>query len=183
VITQSRGFTLLELVIIIAILGLTMAFAAPGLLSMIKNNRISGAANDFVAAMQFAKAETASRINPVTLCKSNATGSACVGGDDWQQGWIVFSDLDGNAAVDTGAGDTVLLVHEALQDTISFGGTAGVANSITYRPSGITSVTSTEVLILCDDRGYAESAKGILVTITGRGAVMKASDTGQNACI
>ncbi len=148
---------------------------------MIKNNRISGSANDFVAALQLAKAEAASRINPVSLCKSNPAGNACVAGGDWQQGWIVFSDANGNAAVD--AGDTVLLSHEALDATITFDGTAGVATAITYRPSGTTSVTSTEVLIICDDRGFADSAKGILVTITGRGAVMKASETGQNACL
>ena len=178
---NSKGFTLLELIIIIAILGLTMAYAVPGLRTMVSNNRISGSANDFIAAQQFAKAESASRINPVTLCKKNADGDACVTGDDWSQGWIVFSDVDGNAAVD--AGDTVLLNHETLNPNITFGSTAGVANSITYRPSGTTSVTSTEVLIICDERGYADSAKGILVTITGRGSVMKASETGQGTCL
>ncbi|MCP4766165.1 MAG: hypothetical protein GY875_07820 [Gammaproteobacteria bacterium] len=178
---DSRGFTLLELIIIIGILGMTMAFAAPGLATMIKNNRLSGSVNDFVAALQYAKAEAASRVNPVSLCKKNPAGTACVGGGDWQQGWIVFSDANGDAAVD--GGDTVLLNHEALDASITFGGTAGVATAVTYRPSGTTSVTSTEVLIICDERGFAESAKGILVSITGRGAVMKATDTGQNACL
>ena len=148
---------------------------------MIKNNRISGSASDFVAALQFAKAEAASRINPVTLCKKNPAGTACVAGGDWQQGWIVFSDINGNAAVN--GGEIVLLNHEALDDSITFGGTAGIATAVTYRPSGTTSVTSTEVLIICDDRGFVDNAKGILVTITGRGAVMKVSETGQNACL
>jgi type IV fimbrial biogenesis protein FimT len=179
--TNSKGFTLLELIIILAILGLTMAYAVPGLRTMVTNNRISGNANDFIAAQQFAKAESASRINPVTMCKKNAAGDACVAGGDWSQGWIVFSDVNGDAAVD--GGETVLLNHETLNPDITFGGTAGVTDFITYRPSGTTSVTSTEVLIICDDRGYAGSAKGILVTITGRGSVMKASETGQGTCL
>lgn len=176
-----KGFTLLELVIIIVILGLTMAFAAPGLGEMISNNRLSSSASDLAAAMQFAKAESAARVNPVSLCKKNAAGTACVAGGDWQQGWIVFSDLNGDAAVD--GGDTVLLNHEALDPRITFGGTAGVANSITFRPSGTTTVTGTEVLIICDDRGYIDRSMGILVTITGRGSVMKATETGQAACL
>jgi hypothetical protein len=67
----------LELVIIIAIPGLAMAYAVPGLRTMVTNNRISGNANDFIAAQQFSKAESASRINPVTMCKKNAAGNAC----------------------------------------------------------------------------------------------------------
>jgi type IV fimbrial biogenesis protein FimT len=181
VVTHSKGFTLLELVIIIAILGITMAFAAPGLGTMISNNRISAAINDFVAAQQLAKAEAASRVNPTTLCKRNVAGSDCVGGGDWSAGWIVFSDNNGNAAVD--AGETILLRHEALDARITLGGTGGVTTSITYQPSGTSSLTSTEVLIICDDRGFAQSAKGVLVTITGRGSVMKSSDTDQEACL
>lgn len=168
--------------IIIGILGLTVAFAAPGLSTMIKNNRISGSSNDFVAALQLAKTEAVSRVNPVTICKRNTAGTGCVAGDDWQQGWIVFSDIDGDANVD-GTTDEILLRHEALHANITFRGTTDVDTFITYRPSGTTSIATTQTLILCDERGYAESAKGILVTITGRGAVMKASDTDQTTCL
>ncbi len=68
----------MELVIIIAIPGLAMAYAVPGLRTMVTNNRISGNPNDFIAAQQFPKAESASCINPVTICKKNAAGNACV---------------------------------------------------------------------------------------------------------
>lgn len=177
----DKGFTLIELMAGVAILGITMAFAAPSFTNLISNSRISGDANDFINALQLAKAEAAARINPTTICKKNAAGNACVAAGDWQQGWIVFSDINGDGTVD--AGETVVLNHEALDPRISFGGTAQVANSITFRPSGTTSITGTQVLIVCDDRGFAESAKGILVTITGRGGVMKADDTGQTTCL
>lgn len=181
-VTHNKGFSLLELIIIIAILGITMAIAAPGLGTMISNSRVSGSINEFVAALQFAKAESATRVNPVTICKKKKNkNDKCEDNDDWQLGWIVFSDLDGDAKIDNE--DTVLLVHEPLDERITFGGTAGVEETITYQPTGTTTITATEVLIMCDDRGFAESAKGVLVTITGRGSVMKASDTGQNSCL
>ncbi len=177
----GKGFTLVELIMALGILGLTMAFAVPSFVNLISNNRISSSASDFVGALQLAKAESAARTSPATICKKNIAGTGCVTTGDWQQGWIVFSDLNGNAAVD--AGDAVVLNHEALDSQITFNGTAGVTNSITFNPSGRTSITGTQVLIMCDARGFAESAKGILVTITGRGNVMKASDTGQTACL
>jgi type IV fimbrial biogenesis protein FimT len=180
VVTDSKGFTLLELIIIIAILGITTALAVPGLREMISNNRIQSNASDFVAALQFAKAEAVARVNPVTLCKS-ANLTDCAADGDWQQGWIVFSDDNGDAVV--GADDEVLLNHEALNANITFGGTAGVTDSITLRPSGTSSITTVEVLIICDDRGFDSNSRGILVTITGRGSVMKAADTDETTCL
>lgn len=177
----NRGFTLLELMLALGILALTMMFAVPSFVTVIANNRISTGANDFLSALQLAKAESAARINPVTICKKNTAGTACITAGDWQQGWIVFSDANGNASVD--AGEAVVLNHEALDSRITFNGTAGVTNSITYNPSGTTSITGVQILIMCDDRGFADSAKGILITITGRGGVMKATDTGQTTCL
>ena len=147
---------------------------------MLSNNRIQSGVSDFAAALQFAKAEAVARVNPVTLCKStNLTG--CAGNGDWQQGWIVFSDDNGDAGVDDG--EEVLLSHEALDANITFGGTAGVTSSITIRQSGTSSITGVEVLIICDDRGFEASSRGILITMTGRGSVMNAADTGEATCL
>ena len=183
-VTDSKGFTLLELMIIIVILGITMAFAAPGLGTMISNNRISSNASDFAAALQLAKAEAVARINPVIVCKKNTDSDGCVTTGDWSQGWIVFSDDNGNGGVDGGNNEAILLIHEALNSRISFGGsTSEVDSSITFRPSGTSNVTTTGTLIICNDGLFDYSARGILVTITGRGSVMKASDTDQTSCI
>ena len=181
-VTNSKGFTLLELIIIIAILAITVAIAAPGLSTMIANNRISSNASDFASALQLAKAEAVARVNPVIVCKKNAASTGCIAGGDWSQGWIVFSDDNGNDTVDA-PGEAILLVHEALNARITFGGTAGVDTFISFRPSGTSSVITTEVLIICNDGLFDFSARGILVTITGRGSVMKAGETGQTTCL
>ena len=178
---KKSGFTLLELMISLGILGILLGFAAPSFTTIISNNRISSSLHDFAGALQLAKAEAAARLNSVTVCKKNAASTACVGGGNWQPGWIVFSDINGDGAVDDG--DTVILIHEALDARITFNGTVGMTDSITYNSSGRTSITSTQILIMCDERGFADSAKGILITITGRGGVLKAADTGQTTCL
>ena len=182
-VTNSKGFTLLELIIIIAILGISMAIAAPGLSTMIANNRISSSASDFASALQLAKAEAVARLNPVIVCKKNAASNGCIADGDWSQGWIVFSDDNGNGGADLGSGESILLVHEALEANITFVGSDGVDSSITFRPSGTNSITSTESLVISDQRGLDNCAtRTILVTITGRGSVMKPRDTGQEGC-
>ena len=179
-VNNCRGFTLLELTVTVAILGITMMFAVPSFIAVISNNRISANTSDFVSALQFAKAESAARLNPVIICKRNIAGNGCVAGGDWQQGWIVFSDDDGNGALN---GEEIVLNHEPLDTRITFGGTAQVTNSITYNPSGTTSITGTQVLIMCDDRGFADSARGVLIPITGRGNTVTAADSGQATCL
>jgi type IV fimbrial biogenesis protein FimT len=182
VVTHSKGFTLLELIIIIAILGITVAFAAPGLITMIKNNRISSSANDFVAALQFAKAESAAQLTNVIICKKNNAETDCTEDGDWQRGWIVFADSNGDDAVNAGD-EMILLNHEALDAKITFGGTAGVRHAVTFRPAGTTSITKMETLIMCDDREMDSNARGILITIAGRGNVVKTSETRQTTCL
>jgi len=184
VVTGNKGFTLLELIIIIAILAITMAIAAPGLSTMISNNRISSNASDFAAALQLAKAEAVARLNPVIVCKKNVDSNGCVAGGDWSQGWIVFSDDNGNGGVDAGDNEAILLIHEALHERINFGGTGGIDNFVRFQPSGTTSVTNTEWLTVCDERGLDSNSRAILVTITGRGSVIKATDiVGLTECI
>ncbi len=178
---QAKGFTLVELMVVLAMLAITMAFAVPNFIEMIANNRISSSTSDFIGALQLAKAESASRITPVTICKKNSASTACVAGGDWEQGWIVFTDADASGSVDPG--DTVLHAHEALNPRITFKGTAGVTDFITYTPSGTTSINGAEILMMCDDRGFSDSALGVLITITGRGNALKAENTGETTCL
>ncbi len=180
---NAKGFTILELLIGLTILAITMAISAPSFITLIANNRISGNTNDLISSLLLAKAESAARTTPVTICKKNVAGNGCLTAGNWQQGWIVFSDLNGNGSLDAGLGDSVISDHEALDTRITFKGTAGVTDFITYRPTGTTSIAATEVVIMCDDRGFNLSAKGILITITGRGSVMKANETGQTTCL
>ncbi len=180
-VIQSKGFTLLELLVGVSILAITMALAGPSFVQLIKDNRIDGATNDFVGSLQLAKAESAARSRPVSICKSNDVGTECVANGDWRQGWIVFTDLNADGNLD--GDDSIIYVNEPLHEQITFGGTNGVATFITYNPSGTTSITSTEVLIMCDDREYEQSAQGVLISITGRGNVVKAEDSGQAACL
>jgi type IV fimbrial biogenesis protein FimT len=177
----NKGFTLVELMVTLAILAIIMGIAAPNLSTMIQNGRLSSATSDFNTALQLAKAESISRITAITICKDDGTSAACAGGGDWSQGWIIFVDVDGDTVVD--GGDTILNVHESIggADFSFTGSTNEVDSTITFSPSGTTSITSIAALIACDRRGFT-SSKGLIVTITGRGSSMKGAATGETTC-
>lgn len=163
----------------LAILALLAGIAAPSFSGMIKDGRLSAANADFMAALQLAKSESAARVSRVSICRANGNFTACAGSGNWSQGWIIFTDANGDGGVD--AGDEVLQVHQALGN-LTYRGTGQVQTDITFNPSGSTSITSTEAVVACDDRGFT-SGKGLIITITGRGSSMKAHATGETTCL
>ncbi len=99
----AGGFTLLETVVVMAIVGILMALAVPSYRYITNANRIAAEINGLLGDMQFARAEALKEGQTVTVCVSTS-GTACDGASvsTWQNGWIVFSDVNGNHVVNAG---------------------------------------------------------------------------------
>jgi type IV fimbrial biogenesis protein FimT len=178
---NRAGFSMMEMLVTLLILGLVAAIGLPSLDEFIDDNRLNAAIGDLQSSMQAGRAEAVGRNAYVTLCKKNADSTDCVTSGGWQQGWIIFVDVDGDGTVD--AGDEIVMVHDALLASLTFHGTAGVKDRITFRPSGQTSLTSKQTLILCDERGFVDDAKAMVVSIMGRASTMSATATAQVDCL
>lgn len=83
---RSRGFTTTELMIVLAIVGILTAIAAPSMADMVRTQRLRTAAFDVVAGLQLARSEAIKRNTSVTI--------APIGGD-WKSGWT-STDTNGN---------------------------------------------------------------------------------------
>jgi type IV fimbrial biogenesis protein FimT len=123
---NARGFTMIELLVVITISAILVAAAIPSFQWLIARTRISDATNLLTATLQYARLEASRRGQTVVTCRvqdANATPPVCssvaVGvfdGNDWAAGWVVFAKVDPN--VDTTAfeaGDFVLKRHQAMQ--------------------------------------------------------------------
>lgn len=96
----SRGFTLVELAITVAVLAVLLGLSAPLFTAMVNGNRLTGNANELVAAVLIARSEAIRGNVRTALCQST-DGATCSNASPWQ-GWIVFADADGDNLVDAG---------------------------------------------------------------------------------
>lgn len=80
------GLTLIEVLITLLVLAIIASIAVPSFAGMLARNRVSASANELLATLHFARAESIRRNQPVRLCAS-ADGLACAG-QDWNR-WIV----------------------------------------------------------------------------------------------
>lgn len=91
---KEKGFTLIELMVTVAVLVIVLSIAIPSFSNMLLNNRISTTAYEVQAAMQLARSEAVQRKRVVTLCRANAAFTKCEDGKDWTQGWLLVAGDD-----------------------------------------------------------------------------------------
>lgn len=99
---QARisGFSVVELMTVIAILAIVAAFAVPGFQAVINNNRLASASNELTATLQAARIEAIRRGVRSVVCPSD-DGETCTTGARWR-GFLAFEDDNGNGDFDAG---------------------------------------------------------------------------------
>jgi type IV fimbrial biogenesis protein FimT len=131
---RQTGFTITELMVVVAIVAILMGIGVPSYRYITNSYRMSAEVNGLLGDLQYARSEAIKEGQTVTACVST-NGTQCTGGNAWARGWIVFSDVNGNATV--GAGDVVLHVQGAFAGNVpdTFNATNNVT-AITYNREG-----------------------------------------------
>lgn len=89
-----RGYTMVELMTVVAIAAVLLAVGVPSFNALLKTQKISTTANNFFAAVNLTRSEAIQRGIRVDLVPAD--------GADWANGWIVLIDLNGNQKADSG---------------------------------------------------------------------------------
>ncbi|MEE9327182.1 MAG: GspH/FimT family pseudopilin [Cocleimonas sp.] len=99
---KNTGFTLIEMIVAVAIVGIFASIAVPGFSGLLQSNRVSAGTNLLISGFYLAKNEALKRNNTITLCAST-NQTSCTGGGDYSLGWIIFLDCDGDQQIGGGA--------------------------------------------------------------------------------
>ena len=170
----------MELMMVLSIMGIILAVAAPSFEDFRRNNRLSAAGNDFLTALQLARTESIKRQISVSLCPSTnptaAVASCSVGP---YRGWIVFQDDNGDCARQPAE----LLVRgegplDARLNVQSDG------RCVSFAPTGFTRAAVAPIasshVVFCDERGIVlqqgtngSAARGVELNQSGRAHVTR----------
>jgi type IV fimbrial biogenesis protein FimT len=123
-IAKASGFTMVELMMTVAIGVIVLTLAVPSFRYVTNSNRIAAEINGLLGDLQFARAEAIKEGKTVTVCVST-DGATCTGGEAWQGGWIVFQDPTNFGVVD--ANENILRIQKTFSGTDTF-----VSNGISF---------------------------------------------------
>ncbi|MDK2797846.1 MAG: type fimbrial biosis protein FimT [Tepidiphilus sp.] len=170
---HARGFSLVELMVTIAVLAILLAIGIPSFASLIASNRLTSATNELVAALQTARTEAIRRNARITVCPAAPTATACSG--NWRDGWMVFVDqTPGNAPAPESAADILFRGGPSPQN-ITIVGNANVSSYVSFTADGASKllsgafqagtvrVCSTSAALANDRR-----ARDLVISATGR---------------
>ena len=158
---RPTGFTLIELMVTIAIMGILLAIAAPYFGDAALSGQLSGLSNNLVSTVSQAKGEAIKRNAAATMC-SSSNGTSCTGGG-WEEGWILKAMVSGV--------DTVLHVQPAAPQGFKITETGG-ATSIAFPPIGL--MTSSYTFKVCRATpSVGVQDRSVSVSTTGRVAVTR----------
>lgn len=141
IMKKTRGFTLVELMIVVALIAIIGGMALPAFRDMVASNRLMTSANGIITTFHQARSDAIrqSRTVSIVACKPDCGNT---GTQSWSNGWQIF--VAGNA--------TAISEHAPLSSTISStaSGSIPLATSYAYSSQGRLDITTKNAIKLCD---------------------------------
>ncbi|MGV8900583.1 MAG: GspH/FimT family pseudopilin [Burkholderiaceae bacterium] len=162
-----KGFSLVELMVVLSIAAILMSIAVPSFRTLIQNQRMTTNVNDFFAAINLTRSEALERGVRVDM-------AAAGDGSNWSNGWIVFVDENSNQTLDSN--EKLIFTHEAVPTGMSVNSNIpGTPLAIGYHATGSIKVSlgNSTVSFAQDD----EVKKRIKLNWFGRPKVCDPIDT------
>lgn len=157
---SSRGFTLIEAMLALALLSMLYAIATPAVRQMIHGQQLRQASIDLAMALIQARQEAIMRKQPVVIANPEGT---------WVSGWRIFVDQNANGVFDTE--ELVLRTEDAIASGVRISGNTPVASYVRYTPTGEAKMQNgafqAGTITLCHESGE-QAIRRLVLSATGR---------------
>ncbi len=160
----AAGFTLVELLVVMAIVAILASLAAPSFTGLIANSALDGHTSALMEDMRLARSVAVRRGRSVSMCPTSdamATTPSCLSAAnaDWSKGWIIFEDTDANGSY---SGTDVLVRRQVALEN------AGAFNTGTGNSTATTEKPPENVRYMADGRlGGGVSGAGAIILLAG----------------
>lgn len=172
---RALGFTIVELMVAVAVMAILVAIAAPNFSDMLKANRVQSISRDLYSQLNYARSEAVSRRKTIMFCHSS-NGTSC--GGTWSNGWVICLANSTTAPTDCGTSLTKYLLRvykDVGNNTLSVVDNAGtpVAQDYFYfSSSGVVTGSASSGMSftakICESTNTAKYARAILITPAGQ---------------
>jgi type IV fimbrial biogenesis protein FimT len=171
--SSDHGFTLIELMVVVAIAAILMAVAVPSFRDVTERNRVSTQVNTFVGDLQLARSEAIKRGLAVSLCASSDGGS-CLDNNAWNRGWIMFVDPATSGNRTNAAVQPLIKIRAGWRTADTFAAiTPTPTQAITYNRDGFVA-SGVVTMVMRTTPARDTSTKCIDISLVGRQTVQMA---------
>lgn len=165
---RAEGFSLVELMVTVAVVAILAAVATPSLVSVVNNNRLAAQSNEMVASLQIARSEAVRMNAQVSVCRST-DGASCAAAGAWTR-WIVISGAQ-------------VLRDSSVRAPVQI--TSGAA-TITFRPDGLsrdaTGGLTDNSFTVCVPTNKPPQNQRVVTLARGNTVTTTAGGTGDGTC-
>lgn len=180
---KNKGYTTIELMVGVALAAMLTVMAGPPIVNMWQDNNLSSTLNEFIGQINFARNEAAMRRQNVVLCVSGS-GATCASSVQWEQGWMIFTDPDGDRNCADMDSDShcdadqglILHAHNGLKNPLTLRSNGSSPSRVRFDMYG-ASYGSNRSFMLCDSRGNV-AVHSLSLSSTGRIRINKAATCG-----
>ena len=174
--SKEHGFSLIETLVVIAVLSIFAVFEIPMFSDLTQNNRMRAQVSNLVGQFAQARTEAMRRGFRVTMCPGTETGCS---GNQWENGLISFVDIDADGVRDSG--EEIILVGAALTGNNTMRSDQ-FSTFISFRYDGASTAVDGSAnpgsFVVCDSRGFGEHARALNILATGRIKIFASNESG-----
>jgi len=169
---RGAGFTLAELLVVLAVGGILLAVAVPNLTTFIRNSRIDNTTGTFLTEVQRARSEAITRGDAVILCRTADPSSDQCGtspSEDWTPGWLMYAvpAFSGEEDYDPGKGHVLIRRGTPAPEGVTITADNHGNSWLTIGADGTLNEDGTLAYAVCDERGV-DAGKLLVIPMIGR---------------